>query len=105
MEQDAETRRITDFFSFYSLPSTIIKSTKYDLLEAATLYYYGTDVALNSEEEEEITNRLRDLIGDALLVADSAKFDVFNALTLMDTVPILQSLKVRAITGLLNAQI
>ena len=34
------------------------------------------------------------LIGDALIIANEAKFDVFNALTLMDNVPILEDLKV-----------
>ena len=34
------------------------------------------------------------LIGDALIVANDASFDVFNALTLMDNVPVLHDLKV-----------
>ena len=42
-----------------------------------------------------IKKRLLSVIGDALVVANEAKFDVFNALTLMDNVPILQDLKVR----------
>lgn len=35
------------------------------------------------------------LITDACVVANGAKFDVFNALTLMDNVNVLQDLKVR----------
>lgn len=38
---------------------------------------------------------MEDLIKDTLVVADQAKFDVFNALTLMDNVSLLESLKVR----------
>lgn len=37
------------------------------------------------------------LIGDALIIANEAAFDVFNALTLMDNVPVLQDLKVSGI--------
>ena len=36
-----------------------------------------------------------DLVGDAIILADQAKFDVFNALTLMDNPLFLQELKVR----------
>lgn len=42
------------------------------------------------------------MIGDALVVASEAKFDVFNALTLMDNVPVLQDLKFGAGDGILN---
>lgn len=38
-----------------------------------------------------------DLVGDAIILADQAKFDVFNALTLMDNPLFLQELKVRVI--------
>jgi glycylpeptide N-tetradecanoyltransferase len=86
--KDPQSRRITDFFSFYSLPSTVINNIKYPMLEAAYLYYYGTDIALPSQDEEKLLHkRLMSLIGDALVVATEANFDVFNALTLMDNVP------------------
>ncbi|KIM87248.1 hypothetical protein PILCRDRAFT_815729 [Piloderma croceum F 1598] len=99
-----ETHKITDFFSFYSLPSTIINHPKHAILEAAYLFYYATDVAFQERAEEEgrLKRRLQDLVGDALVIADQAKFDVFNALTLMDNVPILQDLKFGAGDGLLN---
>jgi glycylpeptide N-tetradecanoyltransferase len=93
--KDPESHRITDFFSFYSLPSTVINNTKYPILEAAYLYYYGTETAFASQDEEKLLRkRLMSLIGDALIVATAANFDVFNALTLMDNVPILKDLKV-----------
>lgn len=79
------------------MPSTIINQPKYGVLEAAYLFYYATDVAFDERAEEEgrLKKRLQDLIGDALILADQCKFDVFNALTLMDNVPFLQDLKVR----------
>ncbi|KAG7092550.1 hypothetical protein E1B28_008899 [Marasmius oreades] len=99
-----ETKNITDFFSFYSLPSTIINNAKYPTLEAAYLYYYATDSAFlpGSDEDGILKRRLQELIGDALLVAKKAQFDVFNALTIMDNVPILNDLKFGKGDGLLN---
>ena len=38
---------ITDFFSFYSLPSTLLGHEQYDTLEAAYLFYYATDAAFD----------------------------------------------------------
>ena len=84
-----------------------MQSTKYDLLEAAYLFYYGTDVAFQqqqqqqegAEEEEEdggrlLKKRLQELMTDALIIAAGAGFDVFNALTLMDNYQFLADLKV-----------
>lgn len=96
-QQNLETHQITDFFSFYSLPSTVIGHTKHNLLEAAYLFYYATDAAFQTDLDENSTvlkRRLNDLIGDAIIVANEAKFDVFNALTLMDNNNFLQDLKV-----------
>lgn len=58
--------------------------------------YYATEVAFEegAEESGRLKKRLEELIGDALVVADQSKFDVFNALTLMDNNSILQDLKV-----------
>jgi glycylpeptide N-tetradecanoyltransferase len=94
--QHPETCKITDFFSFYSLPSTVINHPKHNLLEAAYLFYYATDVAFQDGAEEHglLKHRLQELITDAIIVADQAKFDVFNALTLMDNVSFLSDLKV-----------
>ncbi|KAL9715236.1 glycylpeptide N-tetradecanoyltransferase [Leucoagaricus gongylophorus] len=102
--EDPHTHRITDFFSFYSLPSTVIGNQKYPVLEAAYLYYYACDVAFepNAEKDELLKRRLHALITDALIVANRAKFDVFNALTLMDNVSILQDLKFGIGDGSLN---
>jgi glycylpeptide N-tetradecanoyltransferase len=60
------------------------------------LYYYATDVAFEdgADDDGRLKNRLQTLIGDALVIANQAKLDVFNALTLMDNVPILKDLKV-----------
>lgn len=102
--ENPETHKITDFFSFYSLPSTIMNHPKYNVLNAAYLYYYGTNVAFEpgADDDGRLKKRLEELVGDALIIADQAKFDVFNALTLMDNVCFLQDLKFGAGDGLLN---
>ncbi|KAG2041644.1 N-myristoyl transferase [Suillus americanus] len=102
--EEANTGRITDFFSFYSLPSTIINHPKHGLLEAAYLFYYASDAAFveDSEADGNLKKRLEALVGDALIIANQAKFDVLNALTLMDNCSFLESLKFGAGDGLLN---
>lgn len=67
------------------------------MLNAAYLYYYATEIAFEegAEQNGKLKRRLEDLIGDALIVADQAKFDVFNGLSLMDNVQFLQDLRVR----------
>ena len=95
--QDPETHKITDFFSFYSLPSTVISNPKHDVLHAAYLFYYASSVGLDpgADSSGTLKSRLQARVGDALTIANSAKFDVFNALTLMDNSTFLQDLKVR----------
>jgi hypothetical protein len=79
---------------------------KHSLLTAAYLFYYATDVAQQegSENNGLLTKRLRDLIGDAIIVAHQAGFDVFNALTLMDNMQFIQDLKVRVTSFLLGVR-
>jgi glycylpeptide N-tetradecanoyltransferase len=78
------------------LPSTIVSNLRHNVLEAAYLYYYATDTAFVEKADEQglLKRRLTELIGDAVILADQAKFDVFNALTLMDNTLFLQDLKV-----------
>ncbi|KAG8217840.1 N-myristoyl transferase [Butyriboletus roseoflavus] len=102
--EDPETHCVTDFFSFYSLPSTVINSPKHDAVEACYLFYYASDVAFAHGEDTQVKlkKRLGQLIGDALIIASQAKFDVFNAVSLMDNISFLGDLKFGAGDGLLN---
>jgi len=102
--EDPKSHKITDFFSFYSLPSTIMQHPKHALLEAAYLFYYGTATAFEegAESSGRLKRRLLDLIGDALVIANEARFDVLNALTLMDNHLVLADLKFGQGDGLLN---
>ncbi|KAH8816402.1 acyl-CoA N-acyltransferase [Xylogone sp. PMI_703] len=83
--EDPSTKKITDFFSFYCLESSVIHSTKYDSIRAAYLYYYFTDVAFQPDfEKEALKNRLNTMMNDALILAKKLKFDVFNCVSIMD---------------------
>ena len=66
-------KKVTDFFSFYCLPSSIIKHPKHTVLKAAYSYYNVSTVT-----------PLNKLIFNALILAKKYDFDVFNALNLMD---------------------
>ncbi|CAI5445555.1 unnamed protein product [Caenorhabditis angaria] len=77
-----KTGKITDFVSFYSLPSTVMGHATHKTINAAYLYYYATG-----------TLTLKQLINDALIMANKEKFDVFNALDLMNNDEIFQDLK------------
>lgn len=49
------------------------------------MYYYATEVALvPNPSKEALGKRLNELVRDALILAKQNKFDVFNALTMMD---------------------
>lgn len=65
--------KVTDFFSFYSLPSSILKNPKYKKLNAAYSYYYvNTSMSL------------KDMYLNTLIKAKELEYDVFNALDIMD---------------------
>ncbi|KZT40884.1 N-myristoyl transferase [Sistotremastrum suecicum HHB10207 ss-3] len=104
--EDPKSHQITDFFSFYNLPSSVIGNTKHAVVDAVYLFYYATDAAFGQGDKEEVEarvdKRLTDLIADALVVADQAHFDVFNALTLMDNWAFLKELKFGNGDGMLN---
>ncbi|KAM5534071.1 hypothetical protein V8D89_012252 [Ganoderma adspersum] len=102
--ENPKTNKITDYVSFYSLPSTIMRSPRHNLLNAAYLFYYGTELAFEDgvEPSGRLKKRVEEIITDALVIADHAKFDVMNALTLMDNVSFLQDLKFGQGDGILN---
>ncbi|KAG7378684.1 glycylpeptide N-tetradecanoyltransferase [Phytophthora pseudosyringae] len=80
--ENPETHKITDFTSFYHLPSTVIGHEKHSKLNAAYSFYnVATSVPLT------------DLMHDTLVMAKKEDFDVFNALSLMDNMEFLKELK------------
>ena len=88
VEDPAAPGTITDFVSFYSLPSTVIQSATHDTLRAAYAYY-------NVPGKSTIT----DLMHDALILAKQRDFDVFNCLDLMENSQFLKDLKFGAGDG------
>lgn len=70
--ENPESKKITDFFSFYSLPSTVIGNPKYKDIQAAYLYYYASDSCpkdLSSESQLAFVERCKLIVNDALILA------------------------------------
>ncbi|XP_022721555.1 glycylpeptide N-tetradecanoyltransferase 1-like [Durio zibethinus] len=80
--ESSETKEITDFCSFYTLPSSILGNQHYSTLKAAYSYY---NVSTKTP--------LLQLMNDALIVAKQKGFDVFNALDVMQNESFLKELK------------
>ncbi|KAG9241919.1 acyl-CoA N-acyltransferase [Calycina marina] len=91
--ENPNTNKITDFFSYYLIESTVVNPIQHTKIRAAYLFYYATEAAFNPQfplsstsvkKPEELRKRLNLLMNDALILAKKAKFDVLNALTLYD---------------------
>ncbi|XP_075492766.1 glycylpeptide N-tetradecanoyltransferase 1-like isoform X1 [Primulina tabacum] len=80
--ESPDTHEITDFCSFYTLPSSILGNQNYSTLKAAYSYY---NVSTKTP--------LLHLMNDALVVAKKKEFDVFNALDVMQNETFLKELK------------
>lgn len=73
---------VTDFLSFYHLPSTVINNDKHDKLFAMYSFYNAcTSISF------------MDLMSDALILAKKDGADVFNALTCNENEPTFLPLK------------
>ena len=79
----ANPHKITDFFSFYCLESSVIGNKTHTNIRAAYMFYYASETAF-AEGEKALKERLNGLVNDALILAKRFRFDVFNALTLLD---------------------
>jgi glycylpeptide N-tetradecanoyltransferase len=98
-----ENKGITDFFSFYSLESSVINHPQYSVVRAAYLFYYASEVAFAEPfDKSAYKKRLNELIHNALILARDLKFDVFNALSLMDNALFLEEQKFGAGDGQLH---
>lgn len=80
--QEPNKRIVTDFISFYFLPSSILNYDENTKLYATYSYY---NVAT--------TVSIQQLMKDALILAKNAGADVFNALDLMNNKEFLEALK------------
>ena len=73
VEDPATPGRMTDFVSFYTLPSTVMNHPNHSSIKAAYSFYNVSTAT-----------PWVDLMGDALVLAKRENFDVFNALDLME---------------------
>lgn len=79
---DPTTSRITDFVSYYTLPSTVMHHPQHKNLKAAYSFYNVSGATPWVA-----------LMMDALISAKQLRFDVFNALNLMENDEFLEPLK------------
>ncbi|KKY35096.1 putative glycylpeptide n-tetradecanoyltransferase [Diaporthe ampelina] len=76
---------VTDSICFLSLESPIIGNPKHKVLRVAYLFYCASEIGLATPlDRPAYKASLHQLVGDALVVVKLAKFDVFNALSLME---------------------
>jgi glycylpeptide N-tetradecanoyltransferase len=80
--ENESNHEITDFLSFYHLPSSILKHEVHKVLKVA-YSYYNVSNTVSSEE----------LMRNALILAKQREFDVFNALDIMENEQFLKNLK------------
>ena len=98
-----DNKKITDFFSFYCLESSVINSARHSAVRAAYVFYYATEVGLKTPyDQAALKTRLNALMGDMLITAKKYKFDVFNGLSLMDNALFLEDQKFGAGDGQLH---
>ncbi|XP_020587726.1 glycylpeptide N-tetradecanoyltransferase 1-like [Phalaenopsis equestris] len=89
--ESPDSHEITDFCSFYTLPSLILNNATYSNLKAAYSFY---NVATKTP--------LLQLMNDALTVAKQKDYDVFNALDVMENESFLKELKFGPGDGMLH---
>lgn len=106
-EDDGKT--VTDFFSFYSIPTSVLGNSEYDSLNIAYSYYYASNVAFSvpskdrtPENQKKLAARLVVLQQNALIIAKNLNYDVYNAVTALDNPMFLSELKYSTGTGILN---
>ncbi|UJR18703.1 hypothetical protein I4U23_005610 [Adineta vaga] len=79
---ESDQGEITDFISYYHLPSTIMNHPQYKVLNSCYMYYYAAS-----------RTPLTNLVNDCLVQAHNNGFDVFNALDIMDNKEFIEKLK------------
>ena len=75
------SNKVTDLISFYCLPSTILKNSKYKKLMAAYSFF---NISTSCE--------FKDLMKCALILAKKENFDVFNCLNIMENETVFKDL-------------
>lgn len=105
----SEGDKVTDFISFYVIPSTVLGVPGHDKLKVAYGYYYASSVhesvpktGKTAENQKALAVRLKTLQQNALILAKNIGCHVYNALTIQDNPLYLDDLKFAEGTGVLN---
>lgn len=95
---------VTDFFSYYLLPFSVLQNVQHKELGIAYLYYYASDSAFEEGDgaQEAYKKRLTSLVNDALITAKKFDVDVFNCLSAQDNPYFIEKCKFGSGDGFLN---
>ncbi|CAG8531451.1 2228_t:CDS:2 [Acaulospora morrowiae] len=96
--ENPDTKKVTDFFSFYYLPSSVIGNPNHKTVNAVYLFYY----AVQESDEKARKSRLQFLLKDALILAKLKDVDVFNCLDILENKMFIDELKFGPGDGYLN---
>lgn len=80
--EDYKTGELTDFLSFYSLPSSVLKHAEHKILNVAYSYYNVPG-----------QHSMLELTRDALILAKNKGYDVYNALDVQQNGQFMEELK------------
>jgi len=86
--EDEESKKITDFFSFYSLPSSVLKHERHKSINAVFSFY---NTSLNHTPTQIMEN--------SVIFAKKEGFDVMNCLDILDNNEFLEDCKFRRGSG------
>ena len=100
--ENQEQKKITDFVSFYRLPSTVLKKTGHNHDHVNVRKKLNFPQVAYSLYNVATANKLHELMKYALIEARNQGFDVFNALNIMENALFLEELKFAAGDGKLN---
>ncbi|KAJ3341085.1 glycylpeptide N-tetradecanoyltransferase [Gonapodya sp. JEL0774] len=102
--EDPAASEVTDFLSFYSLPSSVIGNERHKSIQAAYMFYYvpkGWDKQ-GEHADADRSARLHEIVVSGLITARNLGYDVFNCLNLMENSHFLEELKFGRGDGELN---
>lgn len=94
--------KITDFFSYYLLPFTVLDNPTHDELGIAYLFYYASDKSFDQDDKSGYKQRLTSLMNDALITSKKFDVDVFNCLSSQDNPYFIKNCQFGSGDGFLN---
>ena len=74
MSNDPKSKQITDFISFYNIPSSVMNHPKHQEIKAAYSFYYAMH---DSSDQAKLIARCKALMQDTLILAKQVSYFFF----------------------------